>query len=351
MTKLNPGNIGGHWLISVPLVAALGLFVFGTSAWAASNFCTRTAGAQFNACRHEATDDFFKAKAICINVSDQTERNTCLSESQTTRTEDQELCDEQRTARLDLCDDLGEARYDPDFDPADFDTNFTNPLNLNPYRPVKIGHQWQYAGGDESIVIDVLNKTKLIEGVTCVVVRDVVTKDGELIEDTNDWFAQAKSGDVHYCGEEVKDYESFDGDNPKEPELVSTDGTFKVGRDGDKPGILFLGLPTVGAVYRQEFSAGNAEDAARVLSTTYSHGANPQLDQFVPKALADRFCLANNCVVTSEFSPLSPDPESDERKYFAPGIGLFFSVHEITGDAVQLVNCNFDARCVGLPAP
>ncbi len=48
---------------------------------------------------------------------------------------------------------------------------------------------------------------------------------------------------------------------------------------------------------------------------------------------------------------MSPDPESVERKYFAPGIGLFFSVHEITGEGVRLVNCNFDARCAALPTP
>ncbi|MGH7261797.1 MAG: hypothetical protein ACREI9_14160, partial [Nitrospiraceae bacterium] len=61
--------------------------------------------------------------------------------------------------------------------------------------------------------------------------------------------------------------------------------------------------------------------------------------------------LASNCVVTSEFSPMSPDPESVERKYFAPGIGLFFSVHEVTGNSVQLVNCSFDDRCKDLPQP
>lgn len=30
--------------------------------------------------------------------------------------------------------------------------------------------------------------------------------------------------------------ESYEGDNPQEPELVSIDGSFKAGRDGAKPG-------------------------------------------------------------------------------------------------------------------
>ena len=268
------------------------------------HFCSVTASAQFDACGKEVKDDFLVAKAKCINVSDTAKRNECFVEAKAQRREGRQLCGKQRAARKDLCAALGEDRYDPDFDPADFDSDFTNLTQPNPYRPLGIGNQWQYAGGDETVVIDVLDKTKLIDGVTCIVVQDAVEKDGELIEDTFDWFAQAKNGDVYYCGEEVKDFESFEGDDPREPELVSTDGSFKVGRDGDKAGILFLGTPTVGTVYRQEFSAGNAEDAARVLSTTY------RFNQFVPQALAERFCLAGNCVVTSEFSPMSPEPES-----------------------------------------
>ncbi len=335
------------------IAAAMFLLLGAGAALAGSNgnFCTDTTRALRDACKHEVSDDFLKAKAICINVSDQQEREACLAEARTERADGNKLCGEQRMARRELCLALGEDRYDPDFDPANFDSDFGSLTNPNRYIQLAIGNHWEYAGGDETIEIDVLNKTKLIEGVTCIVVQDRVSKSGELVEDTDDWFAQAKNGDVYYCGEEVKDYESFTGDNPKEPELVSTDGSFKWGRDGDKGGIFFLGLPTVGAVYRQEFSAGNAEDAVRVLSTTYGYGSDPELDQFVPQALAERFCLANDCVVTGEFSPLHPDPDGFARKYYAQGIGVFLEVVPATGDIVQLVNCNFDARCVSLPAP
>jgi hypothetical protein len=91
--------------------------------------------------------------------------------------------------------------------------------------------------------VRVLNETKAIAGVTCIVVRDQVFDDGDLIEDTDDWYAQAKDGNVFYCGEEVKDFGSFEGDNPRKPELVSIDGSFKAGRDGDKPGIIFQAFP------------------------------------------------------------------------------------------------------------
>ncbi len=341
------------FIVSLVIVVVM-CWMFGTgTAFAQSNrrFCSATVSAQFTSCQNEVTDDFFKAKAICINVSDEDERDDCFDEAETQRKEGFQLCREQRGARKELCAALGEARYDPDFDPALFDDDFSNLTNPNPYRPLTIGNRWQYAGSDETIVINVLNETKLIDGVTCIVVQDRVEKSGDLIEDTDDWFAQAKNGDVYYCGEEVKDFDSFDGDNPRLPELVSRDGSFKQGRDGDKAGVLFLGSPTVGAVYRQEFSAANAEDAARVLSTTYSFGSNPQLDQFVPQALAEFLCAANDCVVTSEFTPLDPSPEAVERKYYARGIGLFFSVHEVTGEGVQLTSCNFDPKCQNLPQP
>jgi hypothetical protein len=311
-------------------------------------FCSATARAQSKACANEVADDFFKAQAICINVSDEEQRRKCFAEAEAKRREGNQLCRRQLAGRRDTCTSLGESRYDPDFDPADFDDDFANLTHPNRYIPLGIGNRWEYAGGTESIAIEVLNETKLIAGVTCIVVQDQVTIDGDLTEDTDDWFAQAKNGDVYYCGEEVKDFESFDGDNPRLPELVRIDGSFKHGRDGDKGGIFFRGSPTLGEVYRQEFSVGDAEDVAEVLSTTYAFGSEPELDRFVPQQLAALLC-SGDCVVTKEFSALEPGVFA--RKYYAPGIGFFLEVKPDTGKAVQLVDCNFDSKCVTLTAP
>jgi hypothetical protein len=174
-----------------------------------------------------------------------------------------------------------------------------------------------------------------------------VKDDGDLVEDTDDWFAQAKDGNVWYCGEEVKDYETFEGDRPETPELVSIDGSFKAGRDGDKPGIIFRASPARGDVYREEFSLGNAEDVTEVLSTTYAYGRARELDRFVPRRLAELLC-AGDCVVTRNFTPLEPGISA--RKYYAPGIGFFLETKD-EGTAVQLVRCNFDPRCARLPPP
>lgn len=357
-------NPGARRFLTIAIMVMTAMFLMSGAAFARDDdeddgnnddhgrrggFCSQTANLLFHACRTEAQDDFFKAQAICLNVSDKAEREECFADAAADRSEGRQLCGEQRTGRLDTCKSLGENRYDPDFDPALFDNDFANLTNPNRYFPLGIGNRWEYREGTESIAIEVLNETKLIDGVTCIVVQDRVTEDGDLIEDTDDWFAQAKNGDVHYCGEETKEFESFDGDDPKLPELVSIDGSFKAGRDGDKPGILFLGSPTPGEVYRQESSLGNAEDVAEVLSTTYAFGSNPELDQFVPQPLAALLC-SGDCVVTKEFSATS-GPGSFERKYYARGIGLFLEVKPDSGKAVQLVGCNVDPRCATLPTP
>lgn len=342
-------------LLSVAIAAAVGVGVPVTRGDAANGvvagqegFCTATAQRQLAACLYAVRDDLFSTRAICLNLEDVEERQACYDDATTASTEGTSLCGKQLTARKGLCAVLGEDRYDPDFEAEDFDSDFRHLTHPNQYLPLAIGNHWTY-GGSEDIEIEILDKTKLIDGVTCIVQNDRVSVDGAVIEDTDDWFAQAKNGDVWYCGEAVKDFESFAGDRPREPELVKIDGSFKAGRDGDKPGITFLGAPRVGSAYRQEFSAGNAEDAAIVLSTTYSYGRNPTLDQYMPAALAQRFCSARNCVVTSEATPL--DPAVLERKYFAPGVGQILSVHLETGESVQLTGCNFDARCNNLPTP
>jgi hypothetical protein len=315
---------------------------------AAAEFCSATADVQLHACAAEARDDFRVGKVLCMNLGDPAERQGCFAENREARDEARRLCAEQRAARRDLCADLGESRYDPSFEPESFDDDFGDLTSPNPYFPLAIGNRWGFVGGDETIEIEVRDATKLIAGVTCVVVNDRVEVSGRVVEDTDDWFAQAKNGDVYYCGEEVKDYEFFPGDAPEAPELVSIDGSFKVGRDGDKPGIAFRASPTAGAVYRQEFSPGNAEDAARVLSTAYGYGEDADLDQLVPQDLAELLC-ADDCVVTHEFSPT--EPGAFGRKYYAAGIGFFLETNPLQGEAVQLIDCNFDPRCTLLPQP
>jgi hypothetical protein len=323
---------------------------FAQSVTSAAGFCSQTTDNLFSGCKAGVTEDTFVGNAICINLSNTAERDQCFADLDQERKENLQLCKDQLQWRQDACKLIGQDRYDPDIDPANFDQDFTNLTKPNPYFPLTIGNKWRYEGGDEVNTIEVLNRTKLIDGVHCVVFRDRVYKEGKLHENTDDWFTQALDGNVWYFGEEVKDYETFPGDAPVKPELVSIDGSFKAGRDGDKPGIIFLRSPKKGDVYLEEFSLSNAEDVTLILSSSYSYGSDPDLDQLVPQQLAQRFC-SGDCVVTKNFSLLEPDIFA--RKYYAKGIGVFLEV-EFTDEGnstIQLTDCNFDSRCQNLPTP
>src|SRR5687767_15872468 len=106
--------------------------------------------------------------------------------------------------------------------------------------------------------MSVTSDTKKVMGVECVVVDHREWEGEKLIERTYDWFAQDNKGTVWYLGEDTKEYE--DG------KVVSTKGSWEAGVDGAQAGIVMPGEPEVGAAYRQEYYAGEAEDAAKILS-------------------------------------------------------------------------------------
>ena len=308
------------------------------------NICSKTARLQLHACHAEVKDDYFTNLAACINEPD--EYAACKEEAQEGREETKEECAAQYEARRDFCSEFGEGAYSPDLDPASFQDP-RNPTTTNSHFPLAVGNHWVYEEDGEQIDITILDATKRVAGIDCIVYRDIVTDEGRLVEDTDDWFGIRDNGDIVYCGEEVKDYEYFDGDDPEAPELTAIDGRFKVGVDLAKSGIAFLGNPVPGTVYRQEWDPGNAEDVSKVLSNSYGYGVDPVLDEFVPQALAELLCAANDCVVIEDRSTL--DPGAFERKYYANGIGKFLEVKPDEGEFVPLVECNVDPRCAALP--
>lgn len=352
-----PLSTRSHWRIAALAGALLVLFLCGlgsTRASAAATYCSDTARALVRACGFDVQDNYWVAVAICTNEKDAADRSECLADAADTRSEENALCKEQLEGRLGACAALGEGRYDPEFEPRLFDRDFTHLTRPNRYFPLRIGNRWEYrtTGGDttgESNTVEITRDTKRIDEVTCIVARDLVyDSDGNLKEATDDWFAQARDGTVWYCGEEVKNYEFFDGDMPQAPELVSIDGRFKADVEGAKAGIIFKARPVTGETYLEEFSLANAEDMAQVFSTTYSYGEDAELDRFVPRRLARLLCN-HDCVVTENVSLLEPGVV--ERKYYAPGIGTFLETDPDSGEVTQLVSCNFDSRCGSLPRP
>ena len=292
------------------LAAGLAMLL-ATPGAAAAGFCTQTTDSALSACQNDARVTFFTAKGICINETDPNDRTKCNADAQQSLKDDMQSCNDEHDARLHVCGLLGEGRYDPEFEPR----QFVNPDDIghgvkpNPFFPIVVGMRWKYVGGGQIDTVTITDKTKLIDQVTCRVSADVVTdeKTGNVIEQTDDWFAQDLAGNVWYCGELSREFETFRGDRPPEPELTSIDGSFKADRNGDRPGIIMLASPQVGDAYREEFSLTNAEDIAEVISTTGTATS--------PVASCDKTCL-----VTRNTGPL--EPGVIEKKYYAPGIGL-----------------------------
>jgi hypothetical protein len=194
--------------------------------------------------------------------------------------------------------------YNPVIDPASFVSTVDNP-----YFPLKPGTTLTYEGvrdgKGQRDVFAITGETKVIMGVTSLVVRDTATRiaDGKLIEKTDDWFAQDKEGNVWYMGEDTKTYDASGN-------VDSTEGSWEGGVDGALPGIVMPADPQAPSAYRQEYYKGQAEDQAWIVSLTQS--------VTVP------YLTSKNAIETLEWSELEPDVI--ETKYYVSGIGLVLAV-------------------------
>jgi hypothetical protein len=185
-------------------------------------------------------------------------------------------------------------------DPAEFTTRIDHP-----YWPMWPGSRWVYrqtdADGSRRIEVTVTHRTRTVMGVQARVVHDVATEDGEVTEDTYDWYAQDADGNVWYLGEDTRQVE--DG------KVTSTEGSWQAGVDGAQPGILLPARPRPGMAYRQEYGAG-ARDTAAVLSLHQRAK--------VPSGLFE------HVLVTKEFTPL--EPKLLKHAFFALGVGPVLSL-------------------------
>ncbi len=172
----------------------------------------------------------------------------------------------------------------------------------NPWMPWRVGTTWRFVGdtaeGTEHSVVTVTGRTKVVAGVTTTVVHDVVRRGGRLIEDTDDWYAQDRDGTVWYFGEATTAY-AADG-------TADTRGSWQAGVDGAHAGIAMLAHPRTGRSYRQEYLPGRAEDQARVVGTG--------------RALTVPFGRLTGLLETRDSTRLEPD--ADERKLYARGVGV-----------------------------
>jgi len=279
--------------------------------------CTKTSKAAFRASMKEAHSDYWVAVGKCYNMADSDECKDCLEEAQDDLREAEAEAREMLEWRRKICALIGEDPYNPEISPENFvDTEeIGSTVAANPYFPLIPGNTWVMENDEERIVTTVTYETKEILGVTCAIVHDVCYADGEVVEDTFDWYAQDIEGNVWYFGESSKEYE--DGD------LISIEGSWKAGVDGAKPGIVMEIAPAVGDVYRQEFAFCEAEDMAGVVSL----GAEP---------ITLYSGTYDDVLKTKEFTPI--EPGVIEFKYYVPGIGVVVEENPETGEFTQLVD-------------
>jgi len=203
--------------------------------------------------------------------------------------------------------------YNPVIDPANFSTTITNK-----YFALPVGRQMTYekqtADGMETIHLEIETNTQTIMGVKTITYRDKVYVEGELVEDTRDYLAQDKDGNVWYFGEKVDNYENG--------KLKDHEGSWIAGVDEAKPGIWIKANHRVGDSYRQEYYSGKAEDMREVVA----------VDQTVTTKLA----TYTGCVKMYDWTPL--DPLSSEYKFYCPEVSALVVIENLeTGEKAELI--------------
>lgn len=188
-------------------------------------------------------------------------------------------------------------RYHPVIHPADFTPNVDNPLF-----PLTPGNTLVYSGTkDAKAAVDIFAttaQTVVIDGVECRVVQDRLFLDGRLEERTADYYAQDRSGNVWYFGEDTAVLD-------RKGNVISTSGSFRAGVKGAQPGVFMEAHPELGRKFRQEWSRGQAED--KFFATDLSAAVTVPYGSF------------KNALRTNETTAL--EPTVVDNKWFVPGIG------------------------------
>ena len=185
-------------------------------------------------------------------------------------------------------------------DPAELSPDVTNP-----WFPLEPGTRWTYREVDEDgevleVVVTATSETRTIaNGAEARVVRDTVTLDGEIVEDTLDWYAQDALGTVWYLGEDTAEFE--DG------YITSHEGSFEAGVDDALAGVIMPADPD-----------GRADATGR--STT---PASPRTTARCSRWTVRRPSppgRTTTCVQTADTNALEPDVL--EHKFYARDVGV-----------------------------
>ena len=186
--------------------------------------------------------------------------------------------------------------------PAEFRPQVTHPLfPLSSLRSLEFSGTERDAETGKTVktrtVKRLLHKTDVIAGVIVSVLQVKDYEDGELVEVTEDYFAEHRDGSVWYFGERVNDYENG--------KVVGHEGQWLAGQGNNKPGLYLPAIPTVGMEFEPERAPGVAELRAKVV----------ELDAAVTVPAGPY----TGCLKTENFSALD---KVTEFSFFCPGAGL-----------------------------
>jgi hypothetical protein len=177
----------------------------------------------------------------------------------------------------------------------------------NPWFPLKPGTTYTYVGVKDGKpsrdVILVTRRTITIAGAPCVVVSDRLYLAGHLQERTLDYYSQNASGDVWYFGEDTAELD-------EKGHVTTTEGTWRAGVDGARPGIFIPAHPRVGQTGQPEFYKGHAQDHFRVVAF-----------------------LGPNALRTEEWTPLEPGVL--DHKLYVRSVGDVFERTVKGGDELN----------------
>ena len=196
----------------------------------------------------------------------------------------------------------GAGRSGPNANPSAFHpSNFGNPATgASKWLPLTPGTQSVRQGSvnvgnrqlQHQVVTTVTDVTKEVDGVRTVAVVDQDTNGGQIAEQSIDWVAEDKDGNVWYLGSYTESYEGG--------QFVNASDAWLAGVNGAKPGVLMLADPQTGTPpFSEDTVPGIEAPTAQVAKTGQS--------QCVP------FKCYKDVVVLQE--------GGSEYKYFAPGVG------------------------------
>ncbi len=172
----------------------------------------------------------------------------------------------------------------------------------NGFFPVEVGSETVLEGVDDEgilfrVVTTVPGDTEMVAGVNTRVFVETESEDGEIVEISRNFVAQAPDATVCYFGEDVDIFE--DG------EIGAHTGAWRAGEGDNLPGIAMPANPEPGMIFRQEFAPGIAEDQTEILAL------GEDID--VPAG------MFSDTLTTEDCNPLDG---STDLKVYVDGIGL-----------------------------